>query len=190
MHRRNGSDLPRCLDSHRRARIDRFRTRRFRVAVPSFRIETMIAAPAAACFELSLSVDAHTASMGPSGERAVAGVTSGMMRLGDSVTWRARHFGIAFRMTSCITEYEAPRRFVDEQVRGPFGRWRHEHTFTMLEPARTLMVDDIEFCSPLGPLGQIADRLVLRSYMPRLIRQRNAWLLSALEAVEERAGSG
>ena len=45
--------------------------------MPSVRIETVIAAPAADCFGLSLSVDAHTASMGPSGEQAVAGVTSG-----------------------------------------------------------------------------------------------------------------
>jgi hypothetical protein len=45
-----------------------------------------------------------------SGERAVGGVTSGIMKLGDTVTWRARHFGIVFRMTSAITEYQYPRR--------------------------------------------------------------------------------
>lgn len=84
------------------------------------RLETVISAPPAACFDLSLSVDAHTGSMAASGERAVAGVTSGVMKLGDTVTWRARHFGIAFRMTSAITEYQRPARFVDEQQRGPF----------------------------------------------------------------------
>jgi hypothetical protein len=64
------------------------------------RLETVIAAPIGDCFELSLSVDAHTASMRVSGERAVGGVTSGIMKLGDTVTWRARHVGIVFRMTS------------------------------------------------------------------------------------------
>jgi hypothetical protein len=69
--------------------------------VRSFRIETIINAPAGACFDLSLS-----------------GVTVGVMKLGDTVTWQARHFGIPFRMTSAITEYEHPGRFVDEQLRG------------------------------------------------------------------------
>jgi ligand-binding SRPBCC domain-containing protein len=44
-----------------------------------------------------------------------------VMKLGDTVTWRARHFGIAFQMTSAITDYERPIRFVDEQQRGPFS---------------------------------------------------------------------
>ena len=79
--------------------------------MPAIRLETVIAAPIGDCFALSLSVDAHTASMSKSGERASGGFTSGAMRLGDTVTWRARHFGIAFRMTSMITEYEYPNRF-------------------------------------------------------------------------------
>lgn len=150
--------------------------------MPSFRIETVIAAPVADCFALSLSVDAHTASMGPSGERAVAGVTSGEMTLGDTVTWSARHFGIPFRMTSAITAYERPTRFVDEQQRGPFRSWWHEHRFTPTDAGGTLMVDVVRFCSPLGPLGRVADAVVLGRHMPHLVRQRNAWLKQELEA--------
>jgi len=41
------------------------------------------------------------------------------MKLGDQVTWRARHFGIVFQMTSAITEYQPPKRFVDEQCYRP-----------------------------------------------------------------------
>ncbi len=121
--------------------------------------------------------------MAASGERAVAGVTSGVMKLRDTVTWRARHFGIAVRMTSVITEYERPVWFVDEQQRGPFQRWWHEHTFTAVDDGtKTLMVDVVEFGSRLGPLGGIADLLVLERYMARLLRRRNAWLKAALEA--------
>lgn len=150
--------------------------------MPSIRLETVIAAPRTACFDLSLSVDAHTGSMAASGERAIAGVTSGVMKLGDMVTWRARHFGIAFRMTSAITEYERPIRFVDEQQHGPFQRWWHEHTFLAVSGGtETLMVDLVEFNSRLGPLGGITDRLVLDRYMPHLLRRRNAWLKAALE---------
>lgn len=144
-------------------------------------IETTIAAPVVACFDLSLSVDAHTHSMAKSGERAVAGVTSGVLTLGDSVTWQARHFGIPFRMTAAITEYERPKRFVDEQRRGPFQRWRHEHTFTVLSPDQTLMVDRVEFRSPFGPIGWLAEVSLLYRYMTGLLRRRNDWLRSTLE---------
>jgi len=146
------------------------------------RLETVIAAPIGDCFDLSLSVDAHTASTSASGEHAVGGVTSGVMKLGDTVTWRARHFGIVVRMTSAITEYYYPIRFVDEQQRGPFRRWWHEHTFTAMPDGRTQMTDVVEFQSPLFPAGSIADRLVLNHYMPRLLRHRNAWLKASLEA--------
>jgi ligand-binding SRPBCC domain-containing protein len=149
--------------------------------MPSFRLETVIAAPADDCFLLALSVDAHTESMSSAGERAIGGTTSGVMGPGDMVTWHARHFGIVFRMTSAITEYEYPGRFVDEQRRGPFRRWWHEHTFAAVDGG-TRMVDLVKFASPLGPAGAIADRLVLDHYMPRLLRQRNAWLKSALDA--------
>jgi ligand-binding SRPBCC domain-containing protein len=146
------------------------------------RLDTVIAAPIADCFDLSLSVDAHTASMSASGERAIRGVTGGVMKLGDTVTWRARHFGIPFRMTSAITEYEYPSRFVDEQRQGPFQRWWHEHRFTALANGETQMMDIVRFRSPLGPLGYVADRLVLDHYLPRLLGQRNAWLKATLEA--------
>src|SRR5690606_33956247 len=121
---------------------------RYSRAVPRLILTTHIDAPADECFTLSLSVDAHTASMAGSGERVVAGVTSGVMGPGDSVTWRARHFGIPFTMTSQITDYEAPHRFVDVQTSGPFGRWWHEHTFVETD-GRTTMTDVVDFASPL-----------------------------------------
>lgn len=152
----------------------------------------MIDAPPAACFALSLSVDAHTASMSGSAERIVGGVTAGEMRAGETVTWRARHFGIPWRMTSRISEYHAPRRFVDEQVAGPFSRWRHEHRFEEIPPVSaatdptanrttTRMIDVAEFEAPFGVLGRIAERLVLRRYMSRLLQRRNRWLAEQLE---------
>ncbi|MFJ4945016.1 hypothetical protein [Streptomyces albidoflavus] len=64
---------------------------------------TRIAAPVPLVFGLSLDVDAHTASMARSGERAVAGVTTGTVAPGDTVTWRARHFCVVWRMASRIT---------------------------------------------------------------------------------------
>lgn len=149
--------------------------------MPRIELTTQIPAMPEQCFELSLSVDAHTASMANSAERATGGVTSGAMRLGDMVTWRAKHFGIPFTMTSRISEYEAPCRFVDEQASGPFRRWWHEHRFEPVAEG-TLMTDMVEFESPAGPLGRVVNGLVLTQYMTRLLRQRNEWLLGALSS--------
>jgi len=145
----------------------------------SFRIVTELDASPERVFALSLDIGAHERSLAGTGERAVAGTTSGRIALGETVTFRARHFGIIWRLTSRITALEAPHRFVDEQVRGPFARFRHEHRF---EPSGhgTRMVDEIEFRAPLGPLGVIAERLVLARYMPALIRARNASLAAEL----------
>ena len=142
-------------------------------------LHTRIPAAPRRCFDLSLSVDAHTSSMTQSGERVVGGVRSGQMRLGGSVTWRARHFGVPFTMTSQVTELTAPTRFVDEQTSGPFGRWWHEHVFADVGGA-TLMTDTVDFASPLGPLGRLVDAVVLTRYMTRLLEQRNRWLADRL----------
>ncbi|GAA3336769.1 hypothetical protein GCM10017714_00860 [Curtobacterium pusillum] len=145
----------------------------------SFRVVTELDVPPERAFALSLDIDAHERSMAASAERAVAGTTSGTIGLGETVTWRARHFGVVWRMTSRITALEAPHAFVDEQVRGPFARFRHEHRF---EPSArgTRMVDEIEFRAPLGPLGLLAERVALARYLPHLIRARNASLAAEL----------
>ena len=140
-----------------------------------FGLRTEIAAPPEVVFAASLSVDAHLASMRSAGERAVAGVRSGRMALGDTVTWKARHFGVVWTMTSRITELTEPSWFVDEQQRGPFRSFRHEHGF---EPTAggTLMTDRIRFTAPVPVVGWVAERVVLGWYLRRLIRQRNSFL--------------
>ena len=117
--------------------------------------------------------------MSRSNERAVRGVTRGVMRHGDSVTWRARHFGMPITMTSVISQYDPPHRFVDEQTSGPFQHWWHEHRFEPVH-AGTLMTDLVEFESPAGALGRLANDLLLTRYMTTLLEQRNDWLREAL----------
>ncbi|MFC7402500.1 cyclase [Citricoccus sp. GCM10030269] len=135
-------------------------------------------------FDLSLSIDEHLGSMAKSGEQAIAGVTSGQIGLGETVTWRARHFGLWFTMTSRITALERPHRFVDEQTSGPFAAFRHVHTFEQSpdsEPSRqTVMTDNITVASPV--FGRMAERLVLVPYLRRLIAQRNHHLVRHLDA--------
>lgn len=146
--------------------------------MPYIRLITHIAAPPEICFDVSRDVAVHLASS-PS-ERVVDGVRRGMMNLNDEVTWRARHFGVPWRMTSRIVEYLRPHQFVDEMQSGPFGRWWHRHAF---EPTGTgtRMVDHVEYASPFGPLGSIVDRLVLTRYMTHLLRRRNQYVRAVAE---------
>lgn len=125
-------------------------------------------------FAASLNIDAHVASMARSGERAVSGVTSGQIALGETVTWRARHFGVWFTMTSRITALDEPHSFVDEQVRGPFRSFVHEHTFET-DGVGTVMTDTVTLASPV--FGRLAERVVLVPYLRRLIRSRNRHLV-------------
>ena len=143
----------------------------------TFALATETRHDAASLFGLSLDIDGHVATMSRSAERAVGGVTSGRIGLGETVTWRARHFGVWFTMTSKITALEEPVRFVDEQVSGPFKTFIHEHRFEPL-PNGTRMTDTITVGSPI--FGVIAERLVLAPYLRRLIGARNAQLIAAL----------
>lgn len=143
----------------------------------SFRRRTLLPLDAPAAFDLSLSIDAHMGAFAESGERALAGVTRGIIGEGEYVTWRARHFGITWTMTSVITEWERPERFVDEQRSGPFKSFWHEHRFTPAEDG-TWLDDDVRFEAPLGPLGWIAERAVLGRYLPHLIDVRNEFLVT------------
>jgi ligand-binding SRPBCC domain-containing protein len=143
-----------------------------------FECSTVIAADPATVFDLALDIDAHTKSLARSGERAVGGVTAGRIGLGEEVTWRAVHFGLPFTMTSRVTELERPVRFVDEQVRGPFRTFRHEHLFEAAG-GDTVMIDRITFTAPFWLLGAVVERAVLGAYLRRLIEERNGFLKEA-----------
>lgn len=130
-----------------------------------------IDAPPDVCFDLARSVDAHIASAQATGEQAVAGVTNGLLNLGDQVTWRARHFGLTQELTSRITRFDRPRYFRDEMVRGAFKSLSHDHYF---EPTSTgtRMRDVFEFAAPWGAAGRVAERAVLVGYLRRFLQSR------------------
>lgn len=128
-------------------------------------------------FDVARDISTHTDSMSTSRERVVGGVRSGLIGLDEDVTWRAWHFGLPLRMTSRITAMNPPHGFTDEQTRGPFRYFTHEHVFLPHGPG-TLMVDRVSFAAPWGVLGRVAERLLLAGYLRRLIEQRNLFLQS------------
>lgn len=153
--------------------------------MPVIQLEIPIKAPVDRCFDLSRSIELHKISTRHTGERAIAGTTEGLIELGETVTWRAKHLGIWQTLTSKITAYSRPYFFVDEQVTGAFKAFRHEHYFKE-QGSATLMTDSFYYQSPLGPLGRLADALFLKRYMTKLLQERNRIIKEYAETVKWR----
>lgn len=148
--------------------------------MPGFTLERVIRAAPAEVFAAAIDPALHVESMARYGETMVEGPDGGAFTEGSTVTWRARHFGVPFRLTSIVFDIEPPRRFRDRQTKGPFAEFHHEHVFEE-HPDGTLMRDTITFRSPFGPIGALVDRLFMREYMRRLIDERNQVLAQTLE---------
>ncbi len=148
--------------------------------MPTIRLKTLIHAPIDRCFDLSLDIDIHRQSTSKTRERAIAGVMTGQMKLGDTVTWEAVHFGVKQRLTSKITRYERPFMFEDSMVQGAFHSFTHVHRFHPSSNG-TLMTDVFKYKSPLGPLGVVADKLFLERYMRQFLRERALFIKQVAE---------
>lgn len=145
-----------------------------------FILERVIRAAPAAVFAAAIDPALHVESMARHGETMVAGPEGGVFTEGSTVTWRARHFGVPFHLTSIVYDIDPPHRFQDRQTKGPFAEFHHEHVFDE-HPLGTLMRDTITFRSPFGPIGALVDRLFMREYMRRLIDGRNDVLAASAE---------
>ncbi|MEN8928116.1 MAG: SRPBCC family protein [Flavobacteriales bacterium] len=140
--------------------------------MPIIELETKVKATKEVVFDLSRNITLHEISTGSSNEKAISGVTSGLINLNETVTWRAKHLGIYQKMTVKITAMDFPKSFVDEMQKGIFKGFCHTHTFVK-DGEFTIMDDHFDYSSPLGFLGKFADFLFLKKYMMRFLKGRN-----------------
>ncbi len=140
--------------------------------MPTIILKTLINAPIGLCFDLARSIDLHVRSMEHSNEQAIAGKVNGLINLNESVSWRAKHFGIYFEMTNKISAMNSPNSFTDEIIEGPFKKLLHQHLFKTIG-TQTEMTDVFEFKAPFGIIGWIAEKLFLTRYMKQLLVERN-----------------
>lgn len=153
--------------------------------MPVIELQTVIKAPIERCFDLARSIDLHRLSVAHTNEKAIAGVTSGLIGLDEEVTWRAKHFGVTQMLSVHITQYDRPYHFRDAMLSGAFKRFDHDHFFTTVEQG-CLMCDVFDYTSPFGILGILADRLFLERYMKKLLITRNAIIKRVAESEEWR----
>ncbi|MBS1601453.1 MAG: SRPBCC family protein [Bacteroidetes bacterium] len=140
--------------------------------MPTIHLTTFIGAPAERVFDLARSIELHRKSMAHTQEEAIAGTTSGLIRLDETVTWKAKHLGKTRILKSRITEMKPPFSFTDEMVDGDFKSFRHEHHFKRIDNG-TLLIDLFHFESPYGGLGRLLNRVYLTNYMKHLLELRN-----------------
>ena len=147
---------------------------------------TVIDAPIQRCFDLARSVEVHLIANVHSGEQAltVGEITSGLVGLGQKVTWRAKHFGIWHNLTSEATALEPPSHFQVTMIQGIFRFMQADHLFRSLPSGATEMTDIFAISAPLPLLGPLAEVLFLQRYMLALVHERNAVIKQIAESSE------
>lgn len=90
------------------------------------------------------------------------------MRAGTLIRYRLRLRGIPISWLTRIDAWDPPHGFVDRQLRGPYGLWHHTHSFEPIDAGHTLMHDIVRYGQRLGPLGSIAEHLVVRRDLDRI----------------------
>jgi len=149
------------------------------------KIELTVNAPVDRVFDLARCIDLHEATMSKHKEKAIGGVTKGLIGMGESVTWEATHFGIKQKLTSKITAFERPKYFRDSMVKGAFKRFDHDHFFEQ-SGEQTLMKDVFDYDPPIGILGKFADALFLEKYMREMLAERNQIIKTIAESEDWR----
>jgi len=133
---------------------------------------TKIKAPIQTVFDASRNIDVHQQSASKSKEAAIAGVTSGLINLNETVTWRGKHFGFFLTHKSRITAMNFYDYFVDEMEEGKFKTFRHEHFFEEINGV-TIMTDQLQYETPFGSIGKLFDVLFLKNHLIRFLLERN-----------------
>lgn len=143
-------------------------------------LQTVIKADIQTVFDLARDIDLHQKSTFKTGEKAIAGRTSGLIEQGETVTWRAKHLGFYQTHTSEIINMEKPDQFTDIMLKGTFKSLRHQHVFRQ-EGENTVMTDIFEFESPLGIIGKLFNRFFLKNYMTGFLLERNKLIKATAE---------
>ena len=141
---------------------------------------TKINAPKKVVFDLSRNIDVHKNSASKTKEKAIDGVTSGLINFNETVTWRGKHFGFYLKHKSRMTAMDFYDYFVDEMEKGKFKSFIHEHTFVEKD-GKTVMIDNLNYETPFGIFGKLFDRILLKKHLTNFIIERNRILKELAE---------
>ena len=104
------------------------------------------------------------------------------MQVGTHIQYRLRLRGIPVSWHTIIQAWEPPHRFVDVQDRGPYALWHHTHTFEGDGAGGTVMRDLVRYAIGFGPLGDIAERALVRRDLKAIFDFRRDAITDLLES--------
>ena len=93
------------------------------------------------------------------------------MHLGQVIDYQIRLSGIAFHWKTLITTWEPPHRFIDQQMKGPYLMWHHEHRFEQKDD-HTIMTDIVHWASPGGIFEPIINALIVENKVKEIFKYR------------------
>jgi ligand-binding SRPBCC domain-containing protein len=146
----------------------------------TIKITTHYFAPIERVFDTNRNIDIHQQSASKTKEVAIAGITSGLINKNETVTWKGKHFGVYLTHQSLISEMVFPTYFVDEQLKGQFKSFKHQHFFEQKENY-VEVTDLLEYETPFGIFGQLFDKILLKKHLTNFILHRNAVLKNLAE---------
>jgi ligand-binding SRPBCC domain-containing protein len=147
----------------------------------TIRTVTWIDAPVERCFLLARSVDFQLASSKYKKVKIVAGVQSGLLELGDTVTWQGRMFGLGRSHTNRVEILRPSSLLSERMVVGGFKFYEHERHFAAMDDG-TRIKDEVRFSAGWGPVGWLAEPVILRRRVAALLRWRNEALKEVAES--------
>lgn len=146
----------------------------------TIKITTNYFAPIETVFDTNRNIDIHQQSASKTKEVALVGITSGLINKNETVTWKGKHFGVYLTHQSLISEMNFPTYFVDEQLKGQFKNFKHQHFFEQKENY-VEVTDILEYETPFGIFGKLFDKILLKKHLTNFIIHRNAVLKDLAE---------
>jgi uncharacterized protein (TIGR01777 family) len=85
------------------------------------------------------------------------------LRFGATIDYSVKVSGVLLKWKTLISDWDAERRFVDYQIRGPYALWRHCHEFAPGSNGSTVVRDRVRYSLPWAPIGNLALPFVRRN---------------------------
>lgn len=154
--------------------------------MPIIHLTTFVAAPIERVFDLSRNLTIYKLLIKERKEQFSSAAASNLVSQGETITIQAKHFGKTRLITTRVADLQRPATFVQEQVKGDFIHFRHEHHFKPVSNG-TILIDLIDFKGPRDLIGKLIGKVYLKTYLEKFFEKRNMLIQQYAESERWRA---